>query len=140
MKTIALVFIFLMFGSTFAYALLSSFRSQEEEIQMPEGMILTYELNEKQIRYLRSRGYTLIKYSYPTGCLDCVGVINNLERITQNSEGQIFLQEISTVDTSPKFTITSLRGEKTINNPTNEEIENTVCDYLLSRPLWCVKI
>lgn len=138
MKTISLFFILLMFGSTFAYALLNVFGDRGEEIQIPQERILTYELNEQQRRYLRARGFTLIEYSYPTGCLDCISVKSNLERITQNSEDQIFLQELIVSDSSSKLTITSLNGQKTLNNPTDEEIENTICDLLLRRPLWCV--
>jgi len=138
MKTMALVFILLMFGSTFAYAILSSFTGQNEEIQIPQESILNYELNEQQRKYLRSRGYTLIEYSYPTGCLECIDVKNKLEQITQDSEGQIYLQELTVVGSSSKFTVTSLNGQKILNNPSVEEIETTVCDLLMNRPLWCV--
>ena len=138
MKTIALVFILLMFGSTFTYALLNAFGEKGERIQIPQEKILNYELNEQQKKYLLSRGYTLIVYSYMTGCLDCITVKNNLERITQNSDGQIFLQEIVKSEGTPKVSIISLNSEKTINNPTSNELENVICDLLIARPLWCV--
>ena len=138
MKTMSLFFILLMFGSTFAYAILSSFTGQNEEIQIPQEKILNYELDEQQRSYLRSRGYTLIEYSYSTGCLECIDVKNKLERITQDSEGQIYLQELTIVGSSSKLTVTSLNGQKILNNPSVEEIETTVCDFLMKRPLWCV--
>jgi hypothetical protein len=134
-KTIALVFILLMFGSTFTYALLSSF-GKNEEISIPQEKILNYELNEQQRKYLLSKGYTLIEYSYPTTCLDCISVKNYLERITQNSDGKIFLQEL--IRENHKVTITSWNGGKTINNPTSKEIEAALCNLLIEKPLWCV--
>ncbi|MDI6825651.1 MAG: hypothetical protein QMD36_00430 [Candidatus Aenigmarchaeota archaeon] len=137
MKTIALVFILLMFGSTFTYALLNSLRGSGKEIQIPQDRILNYELNEEQRRYLLTRGFTLIEYSYPTGCLECINVKNNLERITQISDGQIFLQELIKEGT-PKLTITSWNGGKTLNDPKSKEAETLICDLLIEKPLWCV--
>jgi hypothetical protein len=69
--------------------------------------------------------------------MECINVRNKLEYVTQNSEGQIFLQEL-TGEVSNRVVITSLNGQKILDNPTNEEIENAVCDLLLRRPLWCV--
>lgn len=138
MKTIALIFILLMFGSTFTYALLNAFGEKEEKIQIPQEKILNYELNEQQKKYLLPKGYTLILYSYTTGCLDCINVKNDLERITQNSDNQIFLQEVVKSEGISVVTIVSLNGGKTINNPTINELENSICDVLIQRPLWCV--
>ena len=137
-KTIALVFILLMFGSTFTYALLNAFGEKEQKLQIPQEKILNYELNEQQKKYLLPRGYTLILYSYTTGCLDCITVKNDLERITQSSDGQIFLQEVIKSEGVPMVLITSLNGGKTINNPTSKELENAICDVLIQRPIWCV--
>jgi hypothetical protein len=137
-KTIAFVFILLMFGSTFTYALLSAFGEKEEKLQVPQEKILNYELSEQQKKYLLPRGYTLILYSYTTGCLDCINVKNDLERITQNSDGQIFLQEVIKNEGFPVVSITSLNGGKTMNNPTSNELENAICDVLIQRPIWCV--
>ncbi len=138
MKTIALIFVLLMFGSTFTYALLNAFGEKEEEIQIPQEKILNYELNDQQKKYLLPKGYTLILYSYTTGCLDCITVKNDLERITQNSDNQIFLQEVVKSEGISVVTIVSLNGGKTINNPTINELENSICDVLIQRPLWCV--
>jgi len=62
---------------------------------------------------------------------------NELERITMNSEGQIYLQEILS-DGSDKVTVTSLNGAKTITNPTVNKTQEAVCNLLLQRPVWCV--
>jgi hypothetical protein len=136
-KMAALFFVLLMFGSTFAYAILNALTGQGSRIQIPRERILNYELNEQQKRYLRSRGFTLIEHYSSPGCMECISVRNKLEYITQNSEDQVYLQEL-TGEISNKVVITSLNGQKILNNPTNEEIENAVCDLLLRRPLWCV--
>jgi len=138
-KLIALAFVFLMFASSLAYALINAFRNPEESITVPNQKIIDYELNQQQRTFLLQRYYTLVEYRYFTGCMDCISMRNELERITQNSDGQIFLQEIvSTDNATTSLTITSLRGQKILDNPTNEEIEDTICNLLVSQPLWCV--
>lgn len=136
-KLIALVFIILMFGSTFAIFI--TFRTPEETIEIPNQRIINYRLNERQRSYLLQRGYTLIEYSYFTGCFECANIKNKLEQITLNSDDQIFLQElISTETVSTSLSIASLKDQKTLDDPTEEEIESIVCDILINRPLWCI--
>lgn len=138
MKMIALVFILLMFGSTFTYALLNVFGEKGTEVPIPQDKILNYELNEQQRQYLLGKGFTLIEYSYPTGCLECIDVKKDLEKITQISDDQIYLQELTNSGEVSKLTIISLNGGKTINNPIIKEAETSICDVLIRRPLWCV--
>ena len=137
-KTIAFIFILLMFGSSVTYALVNMFSQKKDEVKIPQEKILNYELTEQQKGYLLPKGYTLIVYSFTTGCLDCINVKKDLERITQNSDGQIYLQEIVKNEGISMISIISLNGGKTINNPTSQELENTICDVLIQRPLWCV--
>ncbi len=120
---------------------MNSLRNPEESITIPNQKIIDYELNDQQRRYLLQRYYTLIEYRYFTGCMDCIGMKNELERVTQNSDDQIFLQEIvilSTDNTTSSLTITSLRGQKSLDNPSNVEIEEIICNLLISQPIWCV--
>ncbi len=126
-----------MFGSTFAYGLMSLFNQPTDQIQIPQDKILTYELTEQQKTYLLRRYFTLIEYRYSSGCMDCISMKNELERITLNSDGQIYLQEILS-EGSDGVTITSLNGAKTITNPTINETQEAVCNLLLQRPVWCV--
>jgi len=137
MKIIALFFIMLMFGSTFAYGIISLFNQPTDQFQTPQDKIITYELNEQQRTYLLQRYYTLVEYRYPSGCLECISMKNELERITFNSDGQIYLQEILSSGTE-KVTITSLKRAKTISKPTVNETQEAVCDIMLQRPMWCV--
>jgi len=136
-KLIALIFIILMFGSTFAIFI--TFRAPEETIQIPDQKIINYRLNEEQRSFLLQRGYTLMEYSYFTGCLECANIKNKLEQITLNSDDQVFLQElVSTESVSTSLSIASLKDQKTLDNPTDEEIESTVCKIVINRPLWCI--
>jgi len=137
MKIIALFFIVLMFGSTFAYGIMSLFSQPTNQLQMPQDKVLNYELNEQQRTYLLRGYYTLVEYRYPSGCLECIDMKKELERITVNSDGQIYLQEILSSGTE-KITITSLNGAKTITKPTVNQTQEAVCDILLQRPIWCV--
>jgi len=138
-KTMAFFFIILMFGSTFAYAILSSFGGQDEgsQISIPQDKVLNYELNDQQKTTLLRGYYTLIEYRYSSGCMECISMKNELERITFNSDGQIYLQEILS-DGSDRVTIKSLNGAKTITKPTINETQEAVCNLLLQRPIWCV--
>jgi len=127
-----------MAGSTFAYAILSSLRSPEEEIKIPNEKIINFELNAQQRALLLQNYYTLIEYRYYSGCLECANIKNNLESLTMNSDNQIYLQEIVSDTNTVSVSITSLRGQKTLNNPTNEEIQTNICNLIVNRPLWCV--
>lgn len=135
----ALLFIVLMIGSTGAFAFLNAFRSPEEnKIEIPQSRVIDYEMSEQQIKYLLSQGYTVLKYSYSSGCLECGGILSRLEGYTQTSEGQIYLEEIMSNDVSSELEVTSLYGQKKLENPTQDEIQETLCEKLLNKPLWCV--
>ena len=138
-KIISLIFIFLMAGSTFAYAILSAFRNPEEEVKIPNQRIIDFELNQQQRSYLLQRGYTLIKYEYYNGCLECANTKTSLESLTNNADNQIFLQEILSDQSSTQtVTITSFKGEKTLKNPSNLDIQTNICNLITNKPLWCV--
>ena len=126
-----------MFGSTFAYGIMSLFNQPTDQLQIPQDKILNYELDEQQKTYLLRSYFTLVEYRYSSGCLGCIDMKNELERITFNSEGQIYLQEILS-EGSDRITITSLNGEKTITKPAINETQEAVCNLLLQRPVWCV--
>jgi len=136
-KLIALFFVILMFGSSFTYLVSEFFGNKNPEVTIPQSRIINYELNNDQRTLLLKKGYTLIEYFYPDGCLDCAKVKNKLEKIVQDSESQIFLQEISKA-TENKVVVTSFNGQKTIEDPVETELETPVCEILLNKPLWCV--
>jgi hypothetical protein len=136
-KIIALVFAFLMMGSTLTYWVMSLFNQPSNQLQIPQDKVLNYELNENQRAYLLKNYFTLIEYRYSTGCLECINMRNNLEKLTTQSDNQIYLQEIVS-NGADKITITSLNGQKTITNPEINQTEMVICNVLLQRPIWCV--
>jgi len=56
----------------------------------------------------------------------------------QNSEGQMFLQEIVSEEGGTRLVVTSLKGQKIVNNPIDEELRITLCDKFLESPIWCI--
>jgi len=138
-KMVALAFILLMFGSSVG-AFITSVLKPSTEVQVPKERILDYELSESQKRYLLARGYTILKFSYPHDCFECETQKRRLEEFTQNSEGQIFLQELTGNTNATVITITSFKGQKILNNPSDEEMRSSICEMMLRRPLWCVSV
>ena len=136
MKIVALFFIVLMFGSTFAYGIMSLFNQPTEQLQIPGEKIINFELNKGQRSYLMRRGYTWVEYRYSSGCLECIDVRENLEKLTMTSDGQIYLQEL--LSDENKITVTSLNGQKSVTNPTIDQTEDEICNLLMQRSIWCV--
>jgi hypothetical protein len=136
-KLIALFFIVLMFGSSVPYLISEFFGNKQGQVTIPQNRILNYELSNEQKALVLKSGYTLIEYYYPNGCLDCAKIKNKLESIVQDSENQIFLQEI-TGTSENKVIVTSYNGQKSIQDPVETELETPICDILLQKPLWCV--
>lgn len=136
-QIIALVFVLLMVGSVIA-SFLGSFNPAEEEVEVPQQRVLTYRLNDQQRKYLLTRGYTLIEFSYPPVCFECENQKVKLEDIVARSDGQVYLQELSGQSDSSTLAITSLKGQKTIEYSSDEKVRDTVCDMMLNAPIWCI--
>jgi hypothetical protein len=126
-----------MFGSTFAVWISSFFNQPTDRIQIPQEKVINFELSQEQKTYLMRRGYTLIEYRYASGCLECIDMRRNLQRITMTSDEQIYLQEIVSSGTD-KVNVISLNGQKTATNPNINETKEMVCDLIMQRPIWCV--
>ena len=138
-KVISLIFIFLMAGSTFAYAILSAFKNPGGEVKIPNERIINYELNQEQRAFLLQRGYTLIKYEYYNGCMECADTKTSLESLTNNADNQMFLQEILSDQASTQTVmIASFKGEKTMKNPSNLDLQTNICNLITNKPLWCI--
>jgi len=141
-KSLSMLFIFLILGSTVAFAILSTFNQppEQSEVPMPDSFVIDYELSKEQRQFLLSRGATVIEFRYPFGCDFCVLQRNKLEWITQNSGEQIILQELVAGGIQQSnTTVTSLRGQKKLKNATLDELEESVCNKLVGElPIWCV--
>ena len=139
-KLIALIIIVLMIGSSIGLQIYYSLKPQENENQIPIEKILDYQLTDAQQKFLLSNGFTLIEFYSSPDCVDCEKTKSKIEDLTRDSDNQIYFQKLFEDRTLPKFKITSLRGQEIFINATNEEIKNEICDLILRRPLWCIKI
>jgi len=139
-KTIALVFVLLMMGGTIGM-LVGAFLKSSDEVEIPQNRIIKYKLTEAQIKELLRNYQTVVEYEYSSGCLECGTLLTSLEQWTLSSDNQMYLQEIqSDTSSSSKLTIVSLRGQKTLYDPSQDDARNLICDLLISRSLFCVEV
>lgn len=134
----------IMIGSTFAFALLSFSQnsSQQQGLEIPQERILDYRMSGQVVEVLSSNGFTVVEYTYPENCFECLGVKDVLEDATNNANGQVFLQEITTTNSSavPIVKIENLytATQKALVNPTSENVSVEVCNALTSPGVWCL--
>ncbi|MEM5792382.1 MAG: hypothetical protein QXM68_02595 [Candidatus Aenigmatarchaeota archaeon] len=133
-RVLALIFIFILLGSTVAYGIIALFGPKQQII--PNERILNYKLNSMQTNLLVQNYFTVIEYNYQPSCIECIQVKNVLEEITQNSENQIYLQEIENY-TQTSLYVVNIFNETMIYNPTVNQSINVVCDSLIYTPTWC---
>jgi len=134
-RILAIAFILILVGSTIIYGLVVFFWPKTGDF-IPKERILNYKLNEMQVAILVQNYFTVVEYNYTRDCLECVQVKDYLEELTQNSDGQIYLQEIL-VEDSPRLYIINALNETIIDNPTASQAIDAVCDILISTPMWC---
>lgn len=136
-----IVIIFLMLGSTFAYSVLQSVKGGEKkEVTLPEKNIVEQELTPEQESLLLSNGNTILKFRYNLACNNCLSQLSFLESLASSSQfkNQIMLEEILVGDvTSPQLEITSMYGQDSLNNVTQEKILESVCGLMIQPPLDC---
>ncbi|MEM5776987.1 MAG: hypothetical protein QXJ06_00875 [Candidatus Aenigmatarchaeota archaeon] len=134
-RVLAIVFILILVGSSVAYGIIALF-GPKNNFSIPKERILNYKLNKMQVDLLVNNYFTVIEYNYTSSCIECIQIKNYLEDLTQNSDGQIYLQEISVNDKS-SLHIINLLNETLIEEPNISQAINAVCDSLLSTPIWC---
>ncbi len=136
-RIITLIIILLLIGSTLTYGILSIFGSKNQQaFYIPQERILNYELSQDQIDFLISRYFTIIKYEYPSNCFNCLEIKKTLEDLTQNSDNQIFLQEIETNVSNQKIYIHNILNETTIEYPDVNKTISSVCNSLIISTTW----
>jgi hypothetical protein len=134
-RILAIAFILILAGSTLAYGLIAFFRPGSN-YSIPKERIINYKLNQVQVALLVQNYFTVVEYNYTNSCLECIQVKNYLEELTQNSDGQIYLQEIL-VDDKPRLYIINALNETIIDNPMPSQAIDAVCNSLISTPVWC---
>jgi len=139
-KTIALIFIILMMGSSLI-AIIEIFFQPSTKVEIPSNRIIKYRLEEPQLKELIKNYKTTIEYEYPSNCIECGKLLSSLESWVTNSDDQIYLQEIEVKSSSSsKMIITSLKGQKILYDPTLDEARDDICEILISRPLFCLEV
>jgi hypothetical protein len=134
-RVLAIVFMVILIGSTVAYGIIALF-GPKNDYSIPKEKVINYKLNQVQVALLVQNYFTVVEYNYTNGCLECVQVKNYLEELAQNSDGQMYLQEIL-VDSRPSLHIINAFNETKIENPTPSQAVDAVCNSLLSTPVWC---
>lgn len=115
--------------------------TKPDTIKIPENKIIKYKLTDSQVKELLKNYYTVVEYEYPSGCIECGNLVTSLEQWTMSSDNQIYLQEIQTdTSSSSKITVISLRGQKTLYDPNQDDARNDICELLITSSLFCVKI
>jgi hypothetical protein len=137
-----LFMIFLMVGSTLAYAILQSFtpsQPEEEGIELPEQNIIDYRLTTEQYHYLLRAGKTIVEFEYSLACDECRDTKTWLEAATNEFSNQMLLIElvVSDSDALPIVRIESSYGRIVLSKPTTDEIMNSFCNLLTEPPIRC---
>ncbi len=137
---IGILLIFLMFGSTFAYAVIQSVSTpsqQSNQNPLPTG-IIDYELSDFQTTELLRNGYTLMRYNYNITCVKCGQDRLMIEQLAEidKFKNQIVVQEL--VSGNPgELTITSVYGQETLSDFVADDVIVSLCKLLVSPPVEC---
>ncbi|MFH1420583.1 MAG: hypothetical protein ABIG30_01295 [Candidatus Aenigmatarchaeota archaeon] len=131
------IVIILFFGSTIAYSILQALgvaptgpvaptipseRIFKSENQTIEDLLIQYQ-------------YSVLKFYYDGTC--CQDIIVYIESIPESTGRQLAVFEITSNTTEPYATIKSLKGDKTIQQPTRKSILDLLCDYIAKPPVEC---
>jgi hypothetical protein len=135
---IALVFMFLMVASTFAFTALQSFKGAgpSSSASLPSTNVINYELTAAQENTAITSGYTLAKFYHYSACSDCAFKMSFLEYMAKQYPTQIFLEEIETNRTT-SLIMTSYIGQKTFANATQDQMLNAFCSLMSNPPAVC---
>jgi hypothetical protein len=134
---IAIIFIFLMTGSTLTYIFLQVFAPATQEMELPESNIIDYELTPEQESYLLAYGKTIFRFTYNLTCTECLNQKALLESLTNQFSDQLILQEIK--GGSSSLTITSRYGEENLKSITQDSVIDSMCRLMVSQPIGCIR-
>ena len=136
---IALFLIFLMGGSTIAYSFISSLRQPQKKILLPKSLILERDLTQDEESAILRTYRTIIKFHYRKDCTACLNLRNVLERVVENSGGQVYLVEIegelNRIDIYNALYSTTLENLDSLDEKT---LKKSICNILVDPPNWCL--
>ncbi len=141
-KYMSLVLLIIMAGSTLAYSILQSFgRSQgnnSQTVELPDQAIINYELTTEQRNFAIKKGIVILEYKYPLLCEECSTQKAFLESNVKEFSGQLLLEEL--VDNNraeSSLSVMSFYGSTSLVNPSNDEIFNALCEFMIEPPIIC---
>ncbi len=131
--------IVLTFGlSSIAYVI-TSFTGQQPEIKAKtlDNFVVDGELDSNTEYEYYTNGYTFVKFYY-INLSEVIPLVDQLPDLfkTTNDQIQLIVEKIQSNETYIK--IMSLNGEDMLYNITEEELQKSLCNILLSAPLECV--
>lgn len=138
-KTISLILILVYFGSLFAYGSYYFYSSSSpKEVSIENKKIIDRKFKESEISNLLPKGYTLIEI-YLDGSENSTTIRYLLEqKVKSNTYQKTILAEI--LSTNFKVRIISANGDKTLINPSQEEVEKEICKLIIYKPAECALI
>lgn len=144
-KYISLILMVLMVGSTLAFSalqavtsLLQSGGSQSANPELPDSNVVDYAITTEQRNYIIRLGRTIIDYRYKLACSECANQRGYVEAAAREFPTQVFVQEI--IDNSASnstLSMTSYYGDKTLLNPSADEIFDALCELMIEPPVQC---
>jgi len=135
-QIIVLVIVLIFFSSSFAYIATSFGAGAKDNQFVPlESFIIKGDINQATESAYLENGFTFLKFHYSNDSL--IQFAENLpEQLSTNTgQMQLILQEIN--DSETYFIISNLNGERRIDNPTQNDVLNALCEMLLAFPPEC---
>jgi hypothetical protein len=136
-QIIVLVIVLIFFSSSFAYIATSFGAGGQNNNQFVplESFIIKGEINQATKSAYLENGFTFLKFHYSDDSL--IQFAENLpEQLSTNTgQMQLIVQEIN--DTETYIIISNLNGERRIDNPTQNDVLNALCETLLAFPPEC---
>ncbi|MBI4894776.1 MAG: hypothetical protein HY833_03505 [Candidatus Aenigmarchaeota archaeon] len=145
-KWIGLFLIGTMFFSSLAFAFISGFDTQTQNIAgapqneaLPTNPIVDYRLSPVQFEQAMSIGLTVVTYRYEKTCLECADQRAFLEQIvtSQDFGGQVILEEVESAGPA-SLEVNSNFGGRSIDSIDQESAVKALCEFVASPPLGCV--
>ena len=143
-KVAALVFMVLMVGTLGAYAVsqagqLGLLGNQNQGVKLPSNNVLDSELTTDQQQLALSQGFTIIKYTYPATCAQCLTIEGQLEGVASQYPSSVYLERIvSQSQNGSSLVFTGPQNSAAYTNPTTDNIIDGMCATLYNPPSDCI--
>jgi arsenate reductase-like glutaredoxin family protein len=145
---IALILLGVYAASTFTFAILQSVRTPATT-QFPTDNIINYSFVPSLQYQLIRGGVTIMTFEYGPNCNSCLDQKDFLESMATNYKEvlytnpniySLYLEEVlnDTFTSSSNLTVSSLYGNRTLANPTQNDTFSALCDLMSKPPTTCV--